>query len=422
MKRTERLWPQLVVAVVVIAAFARIMAAALIKEQRPTTQYDTYLIVLSGVALLIVLVGQTWRTRVVAVAAVLVLFWLSGPISAVMHSQPVPMTPIALALAAGVVTVGLGQQGRWLLTTITMVFLAIMIGISLWYGWQQKHGIARGAFYTKGADEHTWFGLYQLQGISFHPNTLGGWCVTAIVAASVLLWHRLSKRGGWRLVSIVGAVALTVVLIASLVALVWSQSRTSIWALAVAVVFALIVILTRKVAPKARRFIMITLVAAAAGLSIITVIVGTVHPAISFHGRTTAWSAALATFRENPLTGYGPDAFAGPGYWARFGTQPWYPVHAHNQVLETAAESGLLGLVPLIAATVLCGLLAARVSYQQALMPMAMMGFLAAQGSMEVILGLSYWPLSSLVPLCAVVLMVGDYRWRSSGAGKPIVA
>ena len=422
MTRTERLWPQLVVAVVVIASFARIMAAALIKEQRPTTQYDTYLIVLSGVALLIVLVGQTWRTRVVAVAAVLVLFWLSGPISAVMHSQTVPMTPIALALAAGVVTVGLGQQGRWLLTTITLAFLAIMIGISLWYGWQQKHGIARGAFYTKGADEHTWFGLYQLQGISFHPNTLGGWCVAAIVATSVLLWHQFSDRGRWRVLKVLGIIALAALLIASLIALVWSQSRTSIWALAVAVVFGLVVIGARNAGANARRVTMLCLTVAAAGLSIITVIIGTVRPSISFHGRTTAWSAAIPTFRDSPLTGYGPDAFAGPAFWNHFGTQPWYPVHAHNQVLETAAESGLLGLVPLIIATLLCGLLAARVSYQQALMPMAMMGFLAAQGSMEVILGLSYWPLSSLVPLCAVVLMVADYRWRSRAAAAPPVA
>jgi hypothetical protein len=71
---------------------------------------------------------------------------------------------------------------------------------------------------------------------------------------------------------------------------------------------------------------------------------------------------------------------------------------------------------------VLCGLFAARVSYQQALMPMAMMGFLAAQGSMEVILGLSYWPLSSLVPLCAVVLMVADYRWQLRNTGEHKVA
>jgi len=303
-----------------------------------------------------------------------------------------------------------------------MTFLAIMIGTSLCYGWQQMHGIARGAFYTKGVDEHNGFGLSQLQGIASHPNTLGGWCVAAIVAAAVLLWHQLSQRTDWRITSVLGVLALVLILVASSLALIWTQSRTSLLALTVASAFALIVVVTRNAKATVRRIMMLALVATASVLSVIPVIAGTLHPSISFHGRTTAWSAAISTFGDNPLTGYGPDAFAGSSFWAAFGTQPWYPLHAHNQVLETASESGLLGLVPLTAATVVCGLLAARVSYQQALMPVAMMGFLAAQGSAEVILGLSYWPLSSLVPLSAVVLMVADYRWRSSATAKPKVA
>ena len=62
-------------------------------------------------------------------------------------------------------------------------------------------------------------------------------------------------------------------------------------------------------------------------------------------GRVSYWSAALRMFTDAPLTG------VGPGMWApqrilhtAVGELDYYIPHAHNVFLQTAAESGLIGL------------------------------------------------------------------------------
>jgi O-antigen ligase len=65
----------------------------------------------------------------------------------------------------------------------------------------------------------------------------------------------------------------------------------------------------------------------------------------SLHGRTGAWEFALTEFRRNPLFGYGPSIFS-PEYRRDVIRDPsltWLG-QAHNQVLQTMGDSGLIGL------------------------------------------------------------------------------
>ncbi len=71
-------------------------------------------------------------------------------------------------------------------------------------------------------------------------------------------------------------------------------------------------------------------------------------------GRTQIWDAALREWKDNPVFGYGPDLF-NVEHRMRIGMN--FAFHAHNQVIQTLAQSGLVGLVGLI---VFLGLLAGK--------------------------------------------------------------
>jgi O-antigen ligase len=68
-------------------------------------------------------------------------------------------------------------------------------------------------------------------------------------------------------------------------------------------------------------------------------------------GRAALWRAALAMWREHPLTGIGPDNFrwahAAYAGWPR-GGGPDTLIAANNMFLEAAATTGTLGLIALV--------------------------------------------------------------------------
>jgi hypothetical protein len=66
---------------------------------------------------------------------------------------------------------------------------------------------------------------------------------------------------------------------------------------------------------------------------------------LTFTGRTTIWSDGLAMFAERPMTGLGANTFSA-ALESRGGG--WHA--AHNIWVETAAETGVIGLVLLVAA------------------------------------------------------------------------
>jgi O-antigen ligase len=72
---------------------------------------------------------------------------------------------------------------------------------------------------------------------------------------------------------------------------------------------------------------------------------------LTLSGRTKIWDAAFAEWRLNPLFGYGPDLFD-LEHRARLGML--YAFHAHNQFVQTLAQSGLVGIVGLLALLSAC--------------------------------------------------------------------
>ncbi len=66
-------------------------------------------------------------------------------------------------------------------------------------------------------------------------------------------------------------------------------------------------------------------------------------------GRAQLWRIALAMWRDRPLLGVGPDNFRRlhPAYGGWLGAGN-FPMSAHNQLLETAATTGALGLLALL--------------------------------------------------------------------------
>ena len=61
-------------------------------------------------------------------------------------------------------------------------------------------------------------------------------------------------------------------------------------------------------------------------------------------GRTRIWEIALQEWYENPIFGYGPELFSAE-YRMRIGML--FAFHAHNQFIQTLAQSGLIGVAGL---------------------------------------------------------------------------
>ncbi|GIV00133.1 MAG: hypothetical protein KatS3mg014_1748 [Actinomycetota bacterium] len=64
-------------------------------------------------------------------------------------------------------------------------------------------------------------------------------------------------------------------------------------------------------------------------------------------GRTEIWRATLDVWRENPLFGYGPRLWDVDMSFRFLPTLGWAPAQAHNQVVQTLGEAGLIGLAGL---------------------------------------------------------------------------
>jgi O-antigen ligase len=69
--------------------------------------------------------------------------------------------------------------------------------------------------------------------------------------------------------------------------------------------------------------------------------------ALSTTGRRLIWQGAVEQFLERPIVGVGPWNF-GPLFDARYHPSIYKP-HAHNLLLQTAAETGIVGVLALLA-------------------------------------------------------------------------
>lgn len=247
--------------------------------------------------------------------------------------------------------------------------------------------------YADAAELRLGFLPGRFMGIGVHPNSLGPLAAFALAAECVPL-HRA------RLWPLHAAAAATV--------LVMTQSRTSWMACALGLLLLHRPGATR---PMLHRLLARTLLLGSAG-SLLLLVPGPVaalgqaagsRDFGSLHGRTLPWRAALEAFEAHPLLGYGPRLF----------TDPLSPIggafgHAHNQLLQVLATSGLVGAAGLLLFVAAAVRLTVRSFTATAGLPAALLTMTAVVGVTEIPLsgtGLSA-PTVVLAVLVSSLLMV----------------
>lgn len=337
--------------------------------------------------------GRTWA----AVAAA--VFWLVPCVSALIHGQDFPVA--AAAMAAVAVVLILGPPDSSLVLRTALAAGAAIVVVCLGYGLIGLLGITDTPFHQLPGYERAVLGVPALDGITLHPNTLGA------LSAFVIIVGLAVARGNLRL----GTLLLPA---AAAVAALWSQSRIGIGS---ALVGVLILLLVNRW-PGARDrlaglVVLIPLIPAVAAWAVVPAraLTGVVN------GRDLAWIPALEAFIRSPVTGYGPEVLS-RAYWRTQPNQWWEPLHAHNQVLQTLAESGLIGAAALVALILTAVVATFARSGTMASLLVALLGFLAFQSTVEVPLGLTYFPISYLLP--ALCLAVFAYTGDLGRATRPV--
>jgi O-antigen ligase len=179
----------------------------------------------------------------------------------------------------------------------------------------------------------------RLAGLAPHPNALG-----PMMAVLLILEWRAKPRSA-------------VVMTAAAVAVAWSQSKTTLAVIAVVAAVAGYRRLRSVPAGGRSTWLPIILLAVVVGASGYYAL-GPASPerppvdrtdvsAETFTGRTAIWQATLEVWRANPLVGYGPDLW-GDAMDRRYRYRVGFPPgHAHNQLIQTLGDSGLVGAVAL---------------------------------------------------------------------------
>ena len=186
---------------------------------------------------------------------------------------------------------------------------------------------------------------WRLYGLTGHANTLAPIALLAMMvevySPSRLVWLRWMH------------------LLAALAVLILTQSKTS-WA-AMPIIIALVYLPFRlrpahSAAETVKRFsrvvwtlvALIVMVLAMTGILLAIDAVGYLQrnaDLSTLTGRTPIWDITLRAWRENLMFGWGPEIW-GPERRSQF--LMFHVGHAHNQVMQTLGESGLVGLALLL--------------------------------------------------------------------------
>lgn len=199
---------------------------------------------------------------------------------------------------------------------------------------------------------------FRLYGVTAHANTLG-----PITLLLLLLELYFPSRAlfHWPVL----ALALTNLLLA--------QSKTA-WLTAFAVLiiaylpYRFMAYQTRADGHASAIKLILVLIASLVGVALVLVNMDVDRmfsdDVLSLTGRTSIWATTIAEFVRHPLFGYGPDLW---GVEYRMQAGKLYAGQAHNQFLQTLGESGLVGLLLLLA-------------YLGILLRLALHSFMASRG------------------------------------------
>ncbi len=160
-------------------------------------------------------------------------------------------------------------------------------------------------------------------------------------------------RGRLRPLAAIGGVA-------SAVLIVMSGSRTAWLAGVVAVLCGLVAAQPGWLAHRKRVVLIGAAVVVAGGVVVVaTPLVSRLATTSTVELRLAIWESGLARWLESPLVGHGPGTFPAElllsGYYNRY--EQFIP-HAHNALIQTLVESGLLGLIAMgfVAAALIVGI------------------------------------------------------------------
>lgn len=378
----------------------------------------------SVLALVSLLRAQPWFGLSAAPIWLFVLYGFLGMATSMFSPRPLfsmykaGVVVFDVLLAAGLLVLAL-RSGRRHVSDLTLglVVLAIggaLLGALIWpaYAFQPKPGA---------------FGI-MLYGVLpiLHPNELGMWAGIVLVVSMARWYVAPDARQKWSWLFI-GCASAVVVLLA--------QSRTSVVAILVSV--ALAIPYLSKTRAHAVIGSSVLLMIAAGGVGILVVFLGPdvlFSPVINYlergqaegglatmHDRIGAWmNIGWPMFLESPIVGHGFDA------GVRFGTDLGIG-HLHNSYFQILANSGLLGILPWIAAVVIGGLGLVRHAWRQrsspplerarALVPvLILLGLLARSWTGSVMVSHAWSTMMFLA------LMVDLYAFRARPVASPTVS
>lgn len=330
-----------------------------------------------GFAALVGLLGRRGRPQAIAVTLVgyLLVVAFSGLLNGPFEVRFIALPMLALAVAAA------SLERRHLTTHLRYITRATTIS-SLWLLATSYEQVV----FTENGRQL--LGFDQLSGATTHPNVLGP---LAAFALAIELAPGVRRRSALGITAAVTVCAL-------------AQSRAG-W------ICALVVLLVWLTSSRRRRAPLGVLsyvggLTAIVWLAVRSYIAGPLFP-ISFDdvltGREQVWQLALLPFHESPIIGGGPDVF-GEEFRATHGQFGAVVGQAHNQVLETMAEAGLLGLAAFLVLA-LVWLSAARHQWRDgAWLPLAALLMLAVDGLVESPLRLVLLPPTFMVFAAAALL------------------
>lgn len=287
----------------------------------------------------------------VVVAAVLGLAVALPLTSVVVHGTWNPDPPVMGAVAGSAAMVAVLASPVWgadrvLRTTVLLgtgfVWLNLLLGLG-----SLMDSPVDVAYHR---NERDWIGLWQLKGLAGHPNALAMICALVLLLQIVALVEsgRGMSRGRGLAAWLLGPGA-------TLVAILWTQSRTG-W-MAAALGLGALAVPWRRVGRGAAP--------AMAGLWVVLIVAPPVLATlrhVTFNGRDLAWEQAERLIAMDPTTGWGALAFS-PDFWAvavAHGHEGWKPMHAHHVLLQAGVLLGVPGLLIVAAAWCLACAVALR--------------------------------------------------------------
>lgn len=219
-------------------------------------------------------------------------------------------------------------NSKQIILTITVSFLAFLLfsWIAFWF----IPDLGRTPFWTPNGF------IDRMNGIAGQPNNLGRLCSLAI---GLLCLSAVKRYMHWKMA--------LVPLIVSVITLLYTQSRTSL----IAIVLALCLLYVRRKIRWSPFFAVLLGVAVVIFMNVVdfdylaakVTRTGNVNELYTFTERTGIWNYVLGLIAESPWLGYGYSSskwLISTGYASKYG---WTTVSAHNMILQSLLSVGILG-------------------------------------------------------------------------------